>query len=500
MRHISLTRSAVGIGIAAVALAALSVPTAASAAPLDAIDSVTIVSPNPADPTAPLTVGDNFTLNAEWSVSDDAQPGDTFNLTFPSPISVAWAQNFDLRDPDGLVVGSCKATGQTIDCTLGDYVLTHDAVHGSLSVNATASESTDSEKLTFQTSGNTTITAPVPGGGIIDQGPSEGPDKIRKFGGMTSDGSAARWAIEVPVSHLKALGNGVVLTDTYDERLTLDPSTVSIAYVAPDGWNDWIADGTAESIPRSSGEWTFTDSPATHSFDITFPTPRDGGWYLISYSTPIPEDAATGDVFGNEVSAAGTKLTESTVTYTRAGGNGSGSRERSLALKKIVVGPGVAPDATFVVRVSCVKTDGSLVAGHPVDKQIRHGETVTVDKLPVGATCTMSEPQSGGADSIDFSPAPVMTIEAESPTVIDVTVTNTFAVDPTPTPTPTPPVTDPSPEPSATPPAPAAPTRPSTGGLAVTGSADPGIAIGGAGALLALGLAVMLVARRRATH
>ncbi|PSL39029.1 hypothetical protein CLV49_2661 [Labedella gwakjiensis] len=498
MRHISLTRSAVGIGIAVIGLAAIALPTAASAAELDAIDSVTIVSPDPTDPSAPLTVGDEFTLDAEWSVADDAQPGDTFGLTFPSPISVAWTQNFDLLDPDGLVIGSCVASGQSIDCTLGDYVLDHDDVHGSLNVRATAVEATESEELTFETSGGTTVTAPIPGGGIVDSGPSTGPEQIRKYGGMTSDGSSARWAIEVPIEHLEALGEGVVLTDTYDERLTLDPSTVSVAYVAPDGWDAWIADGTAESLPLASGEWTFTDHPTTHSFDLTFPTPRaDGGWYLVSYSTPLPADAETGDVFGNSVSASGTKLAESTVTYSDAGGNGSGSRERSLAVTKAVAGSGTIPDTSFVVRASCVKADGSAVSDYPVDKSIRAGEKVTFEKLPVGATCTVSEPSSGGADSVRFSPSPVVEITAASPTVIELTVTNTFDVEPTPSPTPPAPTVEPTTEPT---PGPAAPTTPPSDDLAVTGSADPSIVIGGAAALLAIGLATALVARRRATR
>lgn len=496
MRHISITRSAVGIGLAVIGLTALAVPTAASAASLAAIDSVTIVSPNPADPSAPLTVGDEFMLDAEWSVEDDAQPGDTFGLTFPSPISVSWTEEFDLTDPDGLVVGSCVATGQTVECTLGDYVLDHDDVHGSLSVHATAAQATETNELTFETSGGATVTAPVPGGGIIDAGPSEGPDEIRKYGGMTSDGTAARWAIEVPIEHLEALGDGVVLTDTYDDRLTLDPSTVSVAYVGPDGWDEWESDGVAESVPLSSGEWTFTDHPTTHSFDLTFPTPRAaGGWYLVSYSTPLPADAATGDVFENSVTAAGTELANSTVTYTKAGGDGTGTRERTLAVTKAVAGDGTVPDIAFTVSVSCVEADGSPVAGHPVETSIRADETVSIEHLPVGSTCTVSEPEDGGADSVSFSPSPVVEITADSPTVVELTVTNTFDSEPTPTPTPTTPTTEPTP--STTPPAdvPSAPT--SSGGLAVTGAGDPGAVLGAIGTLLALGLGAMLLARRR---
>ncbi|RUR01091.1 DUF5979 domain-containing protein [Labedella endophytica] len=499
MRHISLTRSAVVAGIAVAGLFAVAVPSAASAAPLDAIDTVTIISPDPDDPTAPLTVGDEFSVDATWSVSDDAQPGDTFGLTFPSPISVAWTQDFDLLSPDGLVVGSCVASGQSVECTLGGYVLDHDDVRGSLSVRATAAEATEATEVTFETSGDATVTVPVPGGGIVDAGPSSGPEDIRKYGGMTADGTAARWAIEVPISHLVALGDGVVLTDTYDERLTLDLSSLSVAHVAPDGWDAWIADGTAESIPLASGEWTVTDSPSTHSFDLTFPKPRPvGGWYLVSYSTPLPADAAPGDVFGNSVAASGTELASSIVTYTEAGGNGSGSRDRSLAVRKTVAGDGTIPDTTFTVRVSCVTGDGSVVPGHPVDLAIRADETLRVDDVPMGATCTVSEPEDGGADPVSFSPAPVIEITTDSAAVVELTVTNTFEPAPTPTPTPTVPTAPTAePTPSVVPPTGDSSAPAPDGDLAVTGAAEPGIALGAAGALIALGLAVTLVARRR---
>ncbi|RWZ46506.1 hypothetical protein ELQ90_13715 [Labedella phragmitis] len=509
MRFTSLTRLGSGLGAALLGLtAAAAVPAAASAAELDAIDAidaVSIVAPNPDDPSAPLSVGQEFTVSAEWSVADDARPGDTFALEFPSPISLAWAQEFDLRDPDGAVVGTCEAAAQSIRCTLGDYVLDHDDVHGALSVHAIASASTDSGELTFETSTGATITAAVPGGGIVADDPSGGPDQIRKFGGIAPDGSSARWAIEVPIEHLLRLGDGVVLTDVYDERLETDLASLSVAYVAPDGWDEWIADRRAESVPRSTGEWTVENHPADHSFDLTFPNPRTaGGWYLVSYSTPLPANAAVGDVFENAVTAAGTTLAGSTVTYVDANGNGSGQSRRSISVTKAVDGDRPAPDVDFLVRVACENSTGSPVEGFPRESPVRAGESVTFPGVPVGAVCTLSEPEDGGADSVAFTPSPIATVTADSPREIELVVTNTFsrtpAPSPTPTPTPAPTVPTDTPTGSSSVPAPSATPSASSDDLARTGADAVVPTVGAAALLLALGAVALLSHRRRAAR
>jgi hypothetical protein len=503
MRFTSLTRLGTGLGAAVLGLtAAVAVPAAASAADLDAIDAVSIVAPNPDDPSAPLSVGQEFTLSAEWSVANDAQPGDTFGLEFPSPISLAFAQRFDLRDPDGAVVGTCEAAAQSILCTLGDYVLDHDDVHGALNVHAIASEGTESGELTFETSTGATITAAVPGGGIVADDPSGGPDQIRKFGGIAPDGSSARWAIEVPIEHLERLGDGVVLTDVYDERLELDLASLSVAYVSPDGWDEWISDRRSESIPRSSGEWTVENRPADHSFDLTFPNPRPtGGWYLVSYTTPLPTDATVGDVFENTVTAAGTTLAGSTVTYADANGNGSGQSRRSIAVTKAVDGDRPAPDVEFLVRIACENSAGAI-EGFPRDAAVRAGASVTFAGVPVGAVCTLSEPEDGGADAVAFSPSPVVTVTADSPRVTELVVTNTFSrtATPTPTPTPTPLVPTDTPTGSSSVPAPSATPSGSADDLARTGADAAGPLMAAAALLLALGVVALLSRRRRATR
>ena len=84
-------------------------------------------------------------------------------------------------------------------------------------------------------------------------------------------------------------------------------------------------------------------------------------------------------------------------------------------------------------------------------------QATTVDQIPVGSSCALTETDSkGGVFSADLA-GPIM-VERTSPAVVAVTATNTFETAPTPTPTP---VVDPvTPTPSPTETRPAATARP----------------------------------------
>jgi hypothetical protein len=422
---------AAGITVIALASAIVFPVAAANAAVLDGIDTVTIVAPDPANPSAPLEVNQQFTLAATWSVPNSALPGDTFGLTFPSPISSAFNQTFDLLSPDDEVVGTCVATGQSITCTLGDYVLTHDDVHGDLSLQAVAVQETEDDELTFETSNGVTITAPIPGGGIVDAD-TDGPSTVEKYGFMSQDGQSIGWTIVVPAAQLPSLGTGVVFTDTYDAQLDFDASTVQVGYVADNAWDDWANNNNAQWLPAPSPEWTLIDSPATNSFDLTFPTPEADGWYVVTYYTALPDGAVDGDVFNNTVTANGTTLVDVDFVYSNAGGGGDGERRRAISVTKAVDGTATAPAVDFDIAVACVNGAGAPVTDYPQTQSIAAGETADFDDIPVGSVCTVTEPDNGGANAVTFTPSNTVTVTTESPSIIEFTVTNTFNTPPVP--------------------------------------------------------------------
>lgn len=479
---------------AATALLGLLPAAAASAAPIDAFTSVTIEAPDPANPSAPLTVGQRFRVDAAWSLPAGAQPGDTLTLTFPSPVR-GYSSSFSLDDSTGAKVGDCTVTNTTISCTLGDYVATHTDIAGSLYFYASAAE-TSTGDLLFQTSAGTTIHVAVPGGGI-EEGTGGGgwdpPTTLIKGGWQNDDGTTG-WVVYLPGDLLTHDGQDVTVTDTYDPRLTLDRSSLSIVRIPISGWND--GDWGAAAVDLAAGDYTF--APGASSFELTVHDADPDSIYAVLYTLTVPAGTPDGTHFENTVSGQDTGSAEAAVDYVAAGGNASGDALRSIAVTKRIAGDGTAPSGTFPITVVCTR-DGAAVAGYPATADIAADQTHTFTDIPAGASCTVTETDSRGAASVSYSPSGAIDVVAGTGS-IPVTVTNTYAAEvvvPTPTPTPTPPVT-PAPGPTV----PSADGGSSTPALAHTGSDNgPAVAIAATAAALAViagaTLALMRGARRR---
>ncbi|GIT81544.1 hypothetical protein LLS1_32130 [Leifsonia sp. LS1] len=488
------------LGVAALTLVPVLAADEARAADLDVVTSLTISSPDPADPTVPLTVGQMFRVDVAWSLPAAAAPGDTFSVSFPSPVH-GYASSFTLTDAAGAEVGTCTVDSDSFHCTLGDYAATHTGITGTLFFYASAVQ-TSGGTLLFQSSNGTVYHVTVPGGGIGEGTGSpatQPPTTLAKGGWQNADGTLG-WLIYLPGSQLLHDGAEVTVTDTYDARLSLVPGSLSVLRVADADWNGGDWSGSAVPLAEGTGAGAYTVGSTPPSFTLTVHAPDPQSTYVVLYQLSVPAGTADGTVFANTVRGDGVGSDEASVAYVSAGGAASGETTRELAVTKRVAGDGVAPTGGFPITVACT-LGGAPVAGYPASASIAADETHVFPRVPVGAQCAVSETDSRGATSIAYSPAASITVpEGDDP--IGVTVTNTYAATPV-VPgsgTGTPP---PSGAPSATPtpaPGPAdagATSLPTTGALAHTGStASPVLAAAAALALLA-GLSLLGARRLR---
>ncbi|MCT1395988.1 DUF5979 domain-containing protein [Microbacterium sp. p3-SID338] len=480
--------------VALLALVGLAVPPTAQAAELDAITAVTVV-----EPTGDIHLYDTLRLEATWAVPDSAQPGDTFSLAFPAtPRFVGVAATFPLRDPAGATVGTCTVAATAIACTLSDYVLTHDNVHGTLFFQMKAEETTEEDTVTFTTGDGGPITVEIPGGGVGPQRPEPVPTDATKSGVQTTDGTI-EWYIWVPGRLLG--GERPTLTDTATPGLNLLPDTVAIGSVATDAWAGGLFD-PADFHPLAAGsDFVLTPGDAGSSFTVELTAPAQADrLYRLSYQTALPADAHNGQVFANTVSGSSVTTTTATVSASVAGGDGEGDGRGGFSVAKRIVGEGaplVPADATFAVDYSYPTADGAVVGTLmlPADGTARQ-----VTQIPAGAVVTLSEhtaeavpgvvwgrPQFRGAGVTTTEEGARLTIGAGS--VVAVELTNPTTLSP-PSPS-TPPTTAEPPSPSEPTPPPAPPA-----GLASTGGDISGLFGLTAGAVLALATGVVL--RRRA--
>jgi hypothetical protein len=400
------------------------VPAPASAAELDAITGVEITRP-----TGEIQRGDSIRLDATWAVPDDASAGDTFRLVLPTaPRVVGTPDAFDLTDPAGSVVGACVVDETQVLCTLGEYVATHTDVGGTLFFWAEVTETSTSDVLVFRTGGGVEIRVDVPGGVAEGDpwgwGPPTSPVKNAWFD--AKDGRA-HWQVNIPGQYLTGRDGGtVVVTDTFDPRLTLVADSMRAVAVPVDRWNRGDFWDGWFWLDRS--QYVLETGPAANQFRFSVPDALgDDHIYVLVYATEVPDDARDGDRYHNSITGPGFAEAAATVVYAGGAGTGRGEAVRSIRLAKQVDGDASgAVSGPFVFELVCRGTDGTTLDGFPRAASVSTGATTTFTDVPVGAVCVLTETDDGGADRVTFAPAGPIAVTAGSPGTIDVVATNSF--------------------------------------------------------------------------
>ncbi len=304
--------------------AATAIPTAASAAEVEGVTSVSI---QPTEAGRAIRDGDQVQVNVTWAVPDTTESGDTFTLSFPPEIR-AFTADFTLVNPEGTAVGRCVVAVPDFVCTMNDYVDTHNSVNGGLRFYARANNVDNLDSVEFETGRGISIPATLPGGG----GPTPGsgvPSRPDKYGYLRSDGSSVEWTVSIPAaSAADANGEPITFTDTWDSRLTYLPSTLRIGYVPAGSWNDGNNWASVIFLSPGSGANTYSlqDRSASSSVSFSFNAPvSDGRVYVVRYSTSIPAGTPDGASFSNSVfSPTGEEVAEDSVSFLDASGEGAG--------------------------------------------------------------------------------------------------------------------------------------------------------------------------------
>ena len=430
IRRVPIVASMAALLAAVIGVAGLILPSVAQAAEVDAVTGVTVI-----DPAEGVTVFDTLTLEATWAAPASAQPGDTFSLDFPTtPLLVGIASTFDLKAPDGSVIGTCVVSPEGIECTFSDYVATHTNVRGTLEFQARVMQETTQGELPFTTGGGGVIMTPIPGGGVNPGTSQPVPADAVKSGVVTTKGDAIEWSVWVPGT--KLVGPTPTLTDTYTPGLTFLSDTLTVGSVNVADWNG--GNFTAGSFAKLSTPegYVLTEDAAASTFTVGLvEAVQPDRLYRLMYQTKLPAGVKTGDVFDNTVTGSGFTETTSTVKVTRASGGGVGDGLGDFSVAKAVTGAAAASvpaDRTFVVDYSYT-LGGNAVTGSLT--LTAGGAAQSVADLPVGTVVTVKERPAASVDGViwgtpQFSGAGVRQIDGGAELTIDdgaaisVTVTN----------------------------------------------------------------------------
>lgn len=362
--------------------AVLAVPTAAHAAEVDGITSLTIT-----EPADGIEVWDRIAFAATWSVPDSATAGDTFRLSFPTSPSLTGVRDaFPLTAPDGQAIAACTVSAGELVCTLTDYVDSHTDVSGTLHFQARADEETTLTEIPFTTGGGTVVPVKVPGGiGPVPSFPA--PKTPSKWGDVTLDGRNISWGVHIPSAVLD--GRSPSFTDTFSTGLVLDPASVTLASVLA---KDWSGGRYTVSTPLQAGsDYTVTQrSPDSFTVAIEAPIVPDAV-YVLRYRTALPADVRPGDTFHNTVSGSRWEAESTPVVYSQGGGDGDGTLPvGGFTVTKQLAGGGaplIPDDRRFTVTYSYERA-GETVTG---EIALLAGQTEGVKDLPVGTVVTLRE-------------------------------------------------------------------------------------------------------------
>lgn len=479
--------------------------TAASAAEYDypsAIDPASITI-RTTDGDEALALHDQVRIDAAWSVPDGAVAGQTFGFALPQEFARA-GLTFSvpsLQDPD-LTVAECTVSADAapvVTCTLTDYVNGRTGVTGTLWFLASADAESDQGTVGFTVDGQTTWVE-VPGGGIAPSGHQ--PAEPQKWSWQTEDGRIV-WELALPGASFVG-----AQSITVDDTVT-GAGDGFAAHRNEDGrfvvWSTDAVGDDRRAITDGTGAWN-AEGTLLH---LVIPGPIDGArQYYVEYVT-VPNAPAEGAVYGNSADVNGIVLQDTQSWRVTGGGSGDGTMRGGFAVTKVVDGSGaglVPTDIAYALQYTYgdPAVEGTLTVGA--------GETTPAVDLPAGTVVTLREVAPSAVDGIEwgvptFSGSGVRVL-ADGTAQFTVATGSTVAVTLTNT------ATNVPPEP--VPPAETAPPTevPSTGmppaelpltgqaALATTGGGVPAGLLWGGGAVLALGIALVVrdAIRRRSAE
>ncbi len=454
--------------------------------------------------------GEPFTVNAEWSVPDYSQPGDTFTLQLPEQL-VALTRAFEVKSDDGQTVANVTVENGLVTATLTDYVTQHPInIKGTLSFSARAANNVaTTEPETIEWQGQAIVVQPRQN--LIK--PVQEPRKS----GWNRAGGDVGWAFDIPGQ----MTNAELVDSPNNVALKCDSIYVGIADQSngyPSSWTPLGEDAYSFSCTEGGFTLNIAEIPDNQLVHVTIDSVPVNGVAEATNDWTLTADN------GSYEGAA------STPVYW-ASGNGNG--ELPPAPSEEPTPPAPTEEPTPEVTETPEAPEPSEEPTPEVTETPEAPEPSEEPTPEVTETPEAPEPSEEPTPEVTETPEAPQPSEEPTPEVTETPEASETPEAPQPSEEPTPEVTE-SPEASETP-APVSdngseppaqneqPSQPldqqdrstvvaegrgsgmteqqagrqSTGVLAYTGFNAWQLALGGLG-ILALGVAVVAVARRRA--
>lgn len=412
--HLTQILRVAAVAVLALAMALIFAPRAAPAfaAQIPGVITAVSVAEDSAANWSEVEVEFTFT------VPTGTVPGDTFSLTLPAKLS-STVTSFNLTAPDGSVIARAEVVGKVVTFTFTDYVSSHQNVSGSGFIwtmfNSTAGAG-ENVTITFVTNSGEFEDGILVTETIVDR------NYVAKSGGWTNVADQGVTSPNGAISWMIASARGPFPELTFSDpmrdgqRMECDTLEVlSTTQVDP-------ATGELQNLTAvDTSRYSVTCTP--EKFVVTLPAGSAAGEVVVIQYRSTVTDATFAEYPNTATINNGTSDVEATATVERsggAGGTGAGNGLGELRIVKALAGEGAAgKTGPFTVEVIC-SVNAVTVTGFPKQYTFSGAGSFT-QAVPLGAVCSATETETGGAVLVEVSDE--VTIGEDPETI---TVTNHF--------------------------------------------------------------------------
>ncbi|WP_062070735.1 DUF5979 domain-containing protein [Demequina sediminicola] len=344
-------------------------------APTDSTNIVDAITGIVLDSTH-ITDGDQVMLKATWSLPSNVAPGSHFGITLPAQLSSHPLPPFSLLDSQGDEVGICTVSNDGIDCVDGDYVGTHQHVHGDIWMKVTAHTSTEVTEVEILDATGASHTVPVT---LAPKAPAHHSSRhayvpsthvVKRALSTDTDRRRIHWQVSTPAGSGDVTVNDVWTATGVDSSDITLQGTPQVQCKAADS-------GAVSQVPRGQVSRTGNSGMHVHINGTC------DGTYIVKYWTQLP------------ASATGSVTVKNTATVP---GVGTATAHRDwnapAPLTKSVAGDNDHRSATWTVKV-----DASSVPSGAVVIKDSYSDRLTLDADSVALQCKVM----GNSHSIDDS-------------------------------------------------------------------------------------------------
>lgn len=346
--------------------------------------------------TKTVQSGGQAELTADWSIANSPKTPAGFTLPLPAELQ-GRNDKFDLKAPDGSIVGSCIATATELQCDLDPKYTDVNPLnlHGTVTFWARVTTTVTETKVVSYKFGSVeasvTVTPPNPAGQCTTNCEFTGLSNAKWGTGFQNENGYAIWAVQVAApKDGMAGGEKVIIKDRPGPNLqTLKTSVDPHLMMSNEVVTTANGKQTLKWVDVPRDQYSASDNGDEVSFIA-----QKGYFYMVYFTTKMLDGGAS-VTYTNEaditIGSQKTVTVNGKSTYSGGSGTGIGTNVGMFTIAKKVAGSGsayVSTDKSYTGSYVVTDPDGTKIEAN---YSVKAGDTWTSPQYARDSTVTITE-------------------------------------------------------------------------------------------------------------